>query len=97
MTAQRRAAIESPLLTPIETAAYLRMSRAWVWLHRVELGVILVGKKMRYTQAGLDAYLERHRMQASSAAPTLIAAARERKRPALKHASAVNPLDGKAW
>jgi hypothetical protein len=97
MTAQRRAAIESPLLTPFEAAAYMRMSRAWVWLHRLELGVILVGSKMRYTQAGLDAYLERNRQQPSSAAPTLIAAVREKRRPALKHSTPTNPLDGGAW
>jgi len=97
MTAQPRP-VESPLLTPMETAAYVRMSRAWVWLHRVELGAILVGSKLRYTQAGLDAYLERQRQQPSAPdEPVQIADERERRQAAHQHATPRNPVTRRPW
>ncbi len=57
---------DSPLLTVVEAAAYLRRSRSWLLANAEAIGVVRAKGatgKMAFLRADLDAWIERNRTQ----------------------------------
>lgn len=92
-------AVTSPLLTAREAMAFLRCGRTFLTEHRAELGGIKRGGNLMFDRAGLQAYLDRQRIQAPDAerveSLTVVAPA---PTPIRKYGiGPTNPLTGKAW
>jgi excisionase family DNA binding protein len=56
--------VSAPLLTPREAAQLLGVSAAFVYRHARELGGAKFGSLIRFSQEGIDAYHQTHRIPA---------------------------------
>src|SRR5690349_15562821 len=54
------AATQSPLLLADEAAAYLRISRVWIYRHADQLGCVRDGGPLRFRRESLDAWIAAH-------------------------------------
>lgn len=84
------------LLSAREAQAVLGCSRWFLTEHAAELGAVKVGNRLKFTRAGLDAYITRQTVKASEpiTAPSTPA---PRRSLSVVGLGPVNPLDGKPW
>jgi excisionase family DNA binding protein len=93
MSARRQAAADvEPLWTIEDVAVRLRVSTRTVQRRAAELGARRIGQQLRFRREDVLAYEDRQRQ-----APTRLVEEREKRRPALKHTTALNPLTNKPW
>ena len=82
-----------PLLTAQQVAVELGVCRKFLTRHAAEMGACRVGTRLKFTRAGLDAYLERRRVTQPKPEP----APAPKRHLSVVGRGSTNPVSKRAW